>query len=274
MASPDFEKFLDQFNEHALRPALQAGKEKLDEVLDSLPTSFITQAVEDAYAQLTSTDTAGTLGAVLDTSKVADAVDSLKAQLQDPQVSLQLAQSVKQLLSQTSTDSIGNVLFKATENASFEQQFAAQLIFAQLSPKIDELRDASVEDIATQIRDLGANLDGQAIAYQVDLLIQDQASQMSQQTEDLKNQLPPAEDVAEAVKDLGNAARDTLDKASKGATFAETVGALKQFSGNANSIVNRILGTTPPSGPQNPVTDKAPPAPKKKNKGKGKGWKI
>lgn len=269
MPSPNFEKFLDQFNKHALSPILAAGKEKLDQTLAALPTDEITRSLEDAYAQLANNDAASGLGS-LDTTRIAESVEALKEQLQKPVVSSALAQGIKSYLDKNSTESlITNLL----ANASPTQQLTLQMMLSQLGPKLDELRVASVDEVAQQIRTAASNLSGDEIAAQISMLLQAAPEMFPQQAPDL-SKLPAPQAVADAVQEVGKIASNTLDNASKGASFAETVSALKQFAANANEAFTRALGQdyTPPAAPkqtQEKPAPKAPDAPKKRKGGKG-----
>jgi len=271
MPSPNFEKFLDKFNETALRPFLANAKEKLDEQFNSVPTSMITQIVADAYTQLQSVNTESVLNRALDPAKVETAVNSLKAQLQDPQASLQVAQSLKQVLAVTSSEKFEETLLKATQNAPLEQRFAMQLLAAQLAPKIDEIKSSSVEDVAQRIRDFGSRLSADDVNQQLGMVKQFGPQSFASQQQDALSRLPAPEAVADAMKALGNAASQALDNASKASTFAETVAHLKQFVQDASGIVPPAPGQD--TGPQAPIVEKPKKLPRPK-KGKGGGFKL
>jgi hypothetical protein len=258
MSTPDFKK---EFNDRVLRPLLNAGKEKLDQVLDSVPSDLITQSVEDLYAQITNAN----VSASVDPAKLADAVDSLKAKLQDPQVSLQIAQALKGFLDKNSTEQLENIVSTLAGKVAPEQQYAVQGLFAQLSPALDLLRALSVEEVAAYIPMIANSLSSEDIAAQINNQLQQSAPQLAQQQQDLISKLPAPQTVADVVQELGKAVSDTLDNASKGATLAETLGVLKQFSANANAIVARVLGQDTPAQDNNPPAKKAP-----RKKGGGK----
>ncbi len=145
----------------------------------------------------------------------------------------------------------------------------AQIVLAQLAPKLDELKNASVDDVAAQIRTGASKLSSEAVALQITALVQNAPSMMPQQSFDVTGKLPAPQTVAEAMQEVGKAASNALDNAAKGATFAETVSALKQFAANANDAVTRVLGN--PSQPSPAVDKPVEKAPKKKG---GKNWKL
>ncbi len=272
--NPDFNKFLDAFNEHALRPILEAGKEKLDKALDSMSSQDITRAVEDAYNMINGANGIDGLIGKIDTTKIADAVDQLKFKLQDPKVSEQVATALKQVANQTSAEQIEKIIFKAVEKAPLEQQFAAQMLIAQLGPVLDDIKAASVEDVAQQVRSLANNLSGYDVAEQVKQLIQTGVQQLDKQSGDLSGQLPKPQEVVDTIQGLGKAASETLGKAAKGTTFAETLNALKEFNDKVLELGNKKL---PKSDNDNTpaVKNPAPKGPKKGKKGpKNGGWKI
>lgn len=271
MPTPDFDRFLDKFNEHALRPILANAKEKIDAQFNSIPASLIAQAVSDAYTQLASVNTESVLNQALDPVKVENAVNSLKAQLQDPQASQQLAQGLKQLLTATSSEKFESLILKATENVPLEQRFAAQILAAQLSPKIDEIKNSSVEEVAQKIRDFGDKLTAADVNQTLGMVKQFGPQSFAAQQQDVLSRLPAPEAVADAVKSLGNAASQALDNASKATTFAEAVGHLKQFVKDASGIVPPAPGQDTP-GPQAPIVEQ-PKKPRRPKKGKG-GFKL
>ena len=268
MANPKFEKLLDQFNEHALRPILAAGKEKLDQALASVPADEIVRSLEDAYAQMENVDVTSGLGSI-DTAKIAQSVELVKVQLQKPVVSGALAQGIKAYLDKNPTETLENTITSLMANASPMQQMTVQMMLFQFAPKIDELRAASADDIAQKIRTAASKLSGDDVAAQISLALQMAPQMIPQQAPDL-SKLPAPQAVADAVQEVGKAASDALDNAAKGATFAETVSALKQFAANANTALTRVLGqdNTPPAAPK-PTQEK--PAPKRR---KGKGYKF
>ncbi|MBU6474668.1 MAG: hypothetical protein KGL10_00225 [Alphaproteobacteria bacterium] len=265
--NPDYQKFLDAFNEHALRPILTAGKEKLDEALSSLSSSQLTRAVEDAYHLLNGANGIDGIIGKIDTSKIADAVDQMKAKMEDQQTSLQIAQVLKQVAGQTSAETLESLVFKAVEKAPLEQQFAAQMLLAQIGPMLEEMKTASVEDIAAQIRTVAGSLSGYDVAQQVTQLLQAGVQQLGQ-TGDIPAQLPSPQEVADTMQGLGKAISDTLGKAANSPTFAETISALKEFNQKVLELGSK---QTPKAAPS---TEK--PAPKKPKKGgpKNGGWKI
>ncbi len=87
MEKPDFNKFLDAFNDKALRPALAARKEKTGPGLwRQCRSAEITRAVEDAYAQMANAKQPS-LNVSLDPAAVVKSVEAMKTQLQKPVVS-------------------------------------------------------------------------------------------------------------------------------------------------------------------------------------------
>jgi len=257
-------KFLDLFNEQVLRPILASNKEKLAQAFD-IPNSAIAHLIKDAYAQIANATPVNNLNAQIDPAKIEQSVDALKAQLQKPAVSLILAQGIKELVKRNSTESLESAIFSALPNADLESQLVAQIIIAQL----ENVKTSSVQDVAAQIRTLATKLPSAFVAEQINTQLQDAASQnASKLTAPDLSQLPDADAVADVTKDVGNAISNALDNASKGASFDETLKALKQLPADVNAILARLKGqnNNQPPAAENP----APKEPKKK-KGPGQG---
>jgi len=251
-------KLLDLFNEHALRPILAAGKEKVDQAFDGMSSSLLADTIKDAYEQIAN-PTAG-LSAQLNPVKIVQAVETVKAQLQKPTVSLLLAHGLKQLVNTSSKESLESALFSALPNSGIEAQLIAQIVIAQL----DNLKNTSADELAAQIQNVAANLPTQDVAEQINSLIQAAPKLiMPRETPDLLSQLPEPQVIVDAAKEVGKALSDTLDNASKGASFDETISALKQFLPNAQEIFTRLSG-------QDNKPKKAP----EKKKGNGKNWDL
>lgn len=255
--NPDFNKFLDAFNEHALRPILEAGKEKLDKALDSMSSQDITRAVEDAYNMINGANGIDGLIGKIDTTKIADAVDQLKFKLQDPKVSEQVATALKQVANQTSAEQIEKIIFKAVEKAPLEQQFAAQILLAQMMPLLEEIKSASVEDVAAQVRMVADNLSGYQIGEEIKQLIKMGAKQLGDQSLGMASKaLPSADELADAARLIGETASDALGRAANSSSFAETLAILKEFAENAD-IIARTLDAKTSDGQQAPKSPAA-----------------
>jgi hypothetical protein len=255
-----FDKFFEQFNESALKPALLAAQDKLDELLGRLPADELARQLEDILSQQQNANPLAS-GLPVDTAQIEAAVESLKARLQDEQTSLQIAKGIKLLLDNTSTDTIESAFSSLASRGNPEQAFVAQILFSQLGPQLDDLRDASAEAVAAQIRFFAEELNGADIASQLTLLVEQSAQKLPTQKPDLSAQINP-QDVADVVQDLGDAARNALQNAATGNSLEETLGALKQFQANAAIILAKLNpnDNTPPFTPP-----KKPKGPNKRN---------
>jgi hypothetical protein len=257
--------FLNVFNEKALRPLLAAGKKKIDEALESAQTEQLTDALEDAFEQIKN---GSDLSAQIDPAKIEQAIDAVKAQLQKPTVALVLAHGIKQLAKRSSPESLEAAIAAAMPNGGFEAQLVAQLILSQL----ENVKNTNANDLATQISKIAASLPSDLLAQQLGAQLQAAAQKQTQQVPGL-DQLPDAQVIADATKDVIKALSDTLDNASKTGSFADTVNVLKQFGANADAILKRALGQDFGQDNQPPSADDITPKPPRK-KGPGKKWDL
>ncbi len=255
--NPNFEKFLDQFNQHALRPIIAAGKEKLDKTLSSLSSSDFRRAAEEALNMMGRNNDIDALIDRLDASAIGRSIDTMKDKLQDPQISLQVAQLLKQFAENTPPEKIEDLVFKSVEKAPLEQQFAAQILLAQMMPLLEEIKSASVEDVAAQVRMVADNLSGYQIGEEIKQLIKMGAKQLGDQSLGMASKaLPSADELADAARLIGETASDALGRAANSSSFAETLAILKEFAENAD-IIARTLDAKTSDGQQAPKSPAA-----------------
>ena len=263
MSNP-FQQLLDQFNKQALQPFLASSKKKLDEAIDSTPSSALARQIEDAYAQLKNGNTGSQQ---LDAAKIVPMVDSLKKQLQNPVVSLIVAQGLKEFAKKDGAQTLKDSLAGSLSGMSFQEQLIAELVIAQLAQAIDGLKTANAPDVAAKLRKLAANLPSEIIAEQIAAVLKSQQAPQPK-TPDL-SELPAPEALADTTIDVIKAASDALDKASKATTFEGALDALKKFPANANDLITRLQNGERGSKFQPPAVEKEKPVKKAPRRRKG-----
>jgi hypothetical protein len=236
-----FDFLLDQFNKKALRPLLESTKQKLDDAIDSTPTSLFTRQLEDAFEQLKT----GLNGPQIDPALVTPFVDKLKAQLQNPALSLIAAQGLKEV---------------AKKNTG------SQSLLGVLSALVDV--NASTTDVARQLRTIAASLPSEVLAEQIVAALQQAAPKAP--APDL-SQFPAPDAIADATLDVLKAASKALGDAANGASLKDTLNALKQFPANANEIVERLRPGTQDKPQQQPPAAEDKPVKKQPRRRRGPG---
>ena len=255
--------FFNQFNEKALRPLLNSVKEKLDQAIDSTPPQALSRQLEDALEQAKN----GNANQQLDAAKLVPVVDALKKQLQNPAVSTVVAFAVKEALKKDN----GNFLDASLANlpgSDFEKQLMAELLKAQLQQMQEELKKASVQEVAAIIRQNVAIIPSELIAEQLAAALKN--AQPKQAAPDL-SQLPSPDALADTTINLLKSFSNTLGNAAKGASLDETLNTLKQFPANLNDIISRLQpGNNSYNQPQPPAAEKKPVVKRHRKQGPGK----
>ena len=263
MSNP-FQQLLDQFNKQALQPFLASSKKKLDETIDSTPADLLARQIEEAYAQLKNGNTGSQQ---LNAAQIVPMVDGLKKQLQNPVVSLIVAQGLKEFAKKGGAQTLKDSLAGSLSGMSFQEQLIAELVIGQLAHKLDNLKTASTTDVAAQLRKLAATLPSELVAEQIAAVLKSQQAPQPK-TPDL-SELPAPDDVADASLNIVKAASDALDKASKAPTLKDALDALKKFPANANDIMTRLQNGERSSKFQPPSVEKEQPTKKAPRRRKG-----
>lgn len=170
-----FQHFADKHGDaditgRLVRSLAAGGKAAVDKAQEEFPKTFVKQVVGDFYALLSSQEVADGISSTvrnLDEEKVKDLVDRVISQLKEDETALKVAKGLKDALQKTSTDDLENALDAALSNRGLGERMIAKAFFEQARPIIDEMRDASEEDIAEKIKELADTIPSDAIAQQV-----------------------------------------------------------------------------------------------------------
>lgn len=245
-----FKKVADKYADsdiagRVVRSLAAGGKAAVDKAQEEFPKNFVKQAVGDFYALLSSQEVADGISSTVrgfDEEKVKEVVDSALNQLKQDDVALKLAKSVKDALQKTSTDDLENALDAALSGRGMGERMVAKMFFEQARPIIDEMRDASEEDIAEKIKELADTVPSDAIAQQVAALTREiTPERVSQQAHQFVGKLPSPNAVSEILHDLGKSAGDKFDQISKAGSLKDAGSILQQFTDEARSIVSDTL---------------------------------
>lgn len=245
-----FKKVADKYADsdiagRVVRSLAAGGKAAVDKAQEEFPKNFVKQAVGDFYALLSSQEVADGISSTVrgfDEEKVKEVVDSALNQLKQDDVALKLAKSVKDALQKTSTDDLENALDAALSGRGMGERMVAKMFFEQARPIIDEMRDASEEDIAEKIKELADTVPSDAIAQQVAALTREiTPERVSQQAHQFVGKLPSPNAVSEILHDLGKSAGDKFDQISKAGSLKDAGSILQQFTDEARTIVSDTL---------------------------------
>src|SRR6218665_264593 len=245
-----FKKVADKYADsdiggRVVRSLAAGGKAAVDKAQEEFPKNFVKQAVGDFYALLSSQEVADGISSTVrgfDEEKVKEVVDSALNQLKQDEVALKLAKSVKDALQKTSTDDLENALDAALSGRGMGERMVAKMFFEQARPIIDDMRDASEEDIAEKIKELADTVPSDAIAQQVAALTREiTPERVSQQAHQFVGKLPSPNAISEILHDLGQAAGSKFDQISKAGSLKDAGAILQQFTDEARTIVSDTL---------------------------------
>lgn len=232
-----------------VRIAAAGAKAVVDSAKQEFPKSFVNQVAKDLYALLTSQEVADGVSAsvrAFDEEKVKDLVDGLVSKLKDPAVSIKIAQQFKQLLKQSEaagvdiTDQIEGLLDQA--DLPMGQKLIAQALLAQVKPILDEMKDASDEEVAAKLGELADMIPSDMIAAQVGQLTRGVTPEaVSGQAHDLVGKLPSPQTVADIAHDVADEASKTFDQISKSGNVADAKELMSQFVKAANDVVKNAV---------------------------------
>ena len=245
-----FQHFADKHGDadltgRVVRSLAAGGKAAVDKAQEEFPQSFVKQVVGDFYALLSSQEVADGISMSvrgLDEEKVKELMDSVIDTLKQDDTALKLAKSLKDTLNKTSTDDIENALDAALSGRGMGERMIAKAFFEQARPHIDEMRDASEEEIAEKIKELADTIPSDAIAQQVAALTREiTPERVSQQAHQFVGKLPSPSAISDILHDLGKSASDKFDQISKTGDVKNAGAILEQFAVEARDIVERKL---------------------------------
>ncbi|MDY0008926.1 MAG: hypothetical protein RBS08_04400 [Bdellovibrionales bacterium] len=235
----------DDLTGRVVRSLAAGGKAAVDKAQEEFPKNFVKQVVGDLYATLSSQEVADGISMTvrdLDEEKVKEMVDTVIDALKQDENALKLAKSLKDALNKTSTDDIENALDAALSGRGMGERMIAKAFFEQARPHIDEMRDASEEEIAEKIKELADTIPSDAIAQQVAALTREVTPErVSQQAHQFVGKLPSPGAVSDILHDLGKAAGDKFDQISKAGNASNAKALLAEFASEARDIVSNTI---------------------------------
>lgn len=228
-----------------VRSAAAGGKAAADKAQQEFPQEFIKQVVGDFYALVSSQEVADGISSTvrdLDEEKIKEVVDGVISQLKQDEVALKLAAQLKEVLGKASTDDLENALDAALSGRNMGERMIAKMFFEQARPHIDEMRDATPEEIAEKIKELADTIPSDMIAQQVAGLTREVTPErVSQQAHKLVGQLPSPNAISEIASGLGKAASDAFGQISKTGDIKNAGAVLDQFKTEASDLISRTL---------------------------------
>ncbi|MDP2204983.1 MAG: hypothetical protein Q8K65_01605 [Alphaproteobacteria bacterium] len=245
-----FQHFADKHGDadltgRVVRSLAAGGKAAVDKAQEEFPKAFVKQVVGDFYALISSQEVAdGVSMSVrgLDEEKVKELIDNVVDTLKQDETALKLAKQLKDTLNKTSTDDLENALDGALSGRGMGERMIAKAFFEQARPHIDEMRDASEEEIAEKIKELADTIPSDAIAQQVAGLTREVTPErVSQQAHQFVGKLPSPTAISEILHDLGKSASDKFGQISKTGDLSNAKGILEQFASEARDIVETKL---------------------------------
>jgi hypothetical protein len=245
-----FQHFADKHGDadltgRVVRSLAAGGQAAVDKAQEEFPKAFVKQVVGDFYALISSQEVAdGVSMSVrgLDEEKVKELVDSVVDTLKQDETALKLAKSLKDTLNKTSSDDIENAIDAAMSSRGMGERMMAKMFFEQARPHLDEMRDASEEEIAEKIKELADTIPSDAIAQQVAALTREVTPErVSQQAHQFVGKLPSPTAISEILHDLGKSASDKFGQISKTGDLSNAKGILEQFATEARDIVETKL---------------------------------
>ena len=247
-----FKKFASKYDGadlagRGVRIAAAGGKALVDSAQQEFPKAFINQVAKDIYNLLTSQEVADGISTSVrsfDEEKVKEIVDQLVASLKDPETSLKIAKHLKTLLDKTSgvdlESQIDGLLDMADIPMNGKMIFLA--VFGQIKPIIDEMKNASDEEVAAKLAELADMIPSDAIAAQVANLTREVTPErVSKQAHDFVGQFPSPQAIADIVHGVGDAASKNLDRITKVATASEVPAILQDFLKNAGDLISNTV---------------------------------
>jgi hypothetical protein len=229
----------------ALRSVAAGGKEAVKRGMQEFPKAFVQQVAKDLYDLISSQETADGISAVVrsfDEEKVKTIVDGLVSQLKDHDTALKLASQIKKLMGKTSGDDIETQLdaFMSMNNISPMGRMLFSAFFGQIKPILDDMKDASDEEVAEKIMELADAIPGDMIAAQVgQITSQITPERVSKQAHDILGKLPSPQTIADITHAVGDSAAKHFDEASKINDPAELTDIAKDFAQEAADVVSK-----------------------------------
>lgn len=225
-----------------VRSLAAGGKAAVDKGLQEFPASYIKTVAEDFYATVTSQEMAdGVSQSVrsLDEGKVKEILDGVLSELQKDENATKLAKQLKDMLNKTSTDDLENGIDALMSSRSLGERMIFKAFFEQARPIIDNMRTASVEEVAEQIKELAATIPTDGIAQQVGAMTREVTPErVAKQAHDMIGKMPSPAAVSNIIHGIGKAASDSFGKITDAASAKDK---LSEFVTAAKDIVRDTI---------------------------------
>lgn len=257
MEHPGFDLLMDAFKKfaakhadadlvgRAVRSAATGAQAFVDKGLEEFPKTFIKELSADVYSTISSQEVADGISAsvrAFDEEKVRDMLNIALDRLKDHDTTLTIAKQIKEALSKASTDDLENQIDALMGSRSLGERMIFKAFFEQVRPHIDEMRDASEEEIAEKIRELADTIPTDAIADQVAAFTREVTPErVSKQAHEMIGKMPSPAAIADIVHGIGSAASDKLAQIAASGDPSQAASLLQDFGTTAQDIVERTI---------------------------------
>jgi hypothetical protein len=252
MDNPGFELLREAFKQFAskhdaadltgrvVRSVAAGGKAAVDQAMQEFPQNFLKEMVNDFYNMVASQEVADGVSMTVssyDEEKVKGLLDDVVAQLKTDEVAQKVAKSVKDALSKASNSDLEDQIDLVMNGRSAAERIVFKMFFEQAKPILDEMRNASEEEVAEKIKELADTIPTDTIAAQVGSITREVTPErVAKQTHDFVGKLPSPATISEMVHEIGASASEKFGRVAKGGTLADAQDALREFIGDAARI--------------------------------------
>jgi len=237
----------DDLGARAIRSLAAGGEAAVDRGMKEFPKTFVNQLANDLYGLITSQEVADGVSETVrsfDEEKVKEMLDGVVGKLKDYDTALKLAGKVKEILNKNSPDDLEAALDAMLDKggAPMGQRMMVVMLFSQFKPVLENMKNATDEEIANQLITFADQIPVDAIAEQVGAMTREVTPErVSKQAHDIVGGLPSPDAVSDIVHGIGETARQSLNEASKISSPSEVGDILRNFAQNASDMANDIL---------------------------------
>jgi len=245
-----FERFASKHKDadltgRVVRSIAAGGEAAVKKGMEEFPKDFVKGVVSDFYALVSSQEIADGISTTVrsfDEEKVKEVLDTVIDSLKQDETALKVAKSLKDALSKTSTDDIENSLDAAMSGRSMGERMIFKAFFEQAKPHIEEMRNASEEEIAEKIKELADTIPSDAIAAQVAAITREiTPERVSKQAHDFVGKLPSPAAISDILHGVGKSASEKFGQISKTGDISNAGSLLDQFVAESRDLVDRTL---------------------------------
>lgn len=229
----------------AVRSLGAGGKAAVDKATQEFPVAYVKQVVTDFYGMITSQEVADGLSMsvqTFDEEKVTEVLGRVVESLKDDKVAHQIAKSLKDALSKTSTEDLENAFDAALSSRSMSERMVAKMMFEQFKPLLDEMRDASEDDVAEKIKELADTIPVDAIAAQAAAVTREiTPERVAKQAHDIVGKLPSPKAVTDVVHGIAGVASDKFGRIADAATLEDAKNIVGEFVSEAANVARDTI---------------------------------